>query len=192
MVDVTTNVLQQENVAAETVSNLLDDLFNFSPTKDGDIKYGWYIKLDHYDGEKVLANVSVFNEIAYFTTYNPDPVTAVDPCEPGNLGASRLYAVDFRTGEAVYNFADLTGTDGYGEDQSNTTNKRSQYGDEDVPDILRRADRESSLGAGIPSGLVYVIGEDGKTTAITGSGGSFPSIDIDGSGMVFPVYWKQF
>ena len=82
-----------------------------------------YIKLDAggHDGEKVLASPSVFNGTAFFSTYTPNATTSVDPCNPGNLGTSRLYAVNYRTGEAVLNFYTQAGTDTYGESQDPRT-----------------------------------------------------------------------
>jgi len=120
---------------------------------------GWFIKLDQNAGEKSLAPVLVDDKKAYYTTFTPNAVSAdVDPCLAGNLGLSRLYAVDYLTGEAVYNF-DKTN------DPENTTNLNKRAGivkvdDKGNPtpsgegDIFRRSDRFRLLGSGIASGVV--------------------------------------
>ncbi|GAB6082981.1 PilC/PilY family type IV pilus protein [Desulfuromonas carbonis] len=158
---------------------------------------GWYIRLDVNAGEKALAPVSIFNKVAFYSTYQPDSLANIDaannPCDPGNLGFSRLYALDAETGEAVLNFVTGTGTDAFGEDQATADNKRSQGKDEEgTPYILRRADREVSLGGGIPSGMVFVIGADGSVSAIIAANISFPVISLPGDGTVFPVFWTQW
>ena len=71
---------------------------------------GWYITLEN-TGEKCLSSPVVFDGVVYFTTYTP-PDTAAnevsDPCRQasGDVGTSRLYALDYETGAAVY--ADYT------------------------------------------------------------------------------------
>ena len=180
--DVTENKLQQdltpEEIAAERDAIFASD------------NYGWYIRLDQNAGEKVLAPVSVFNQVAFFTTYQPDNLANItaanNPCDPGNLGFSRIYAVNYQTGEAVLNF-DTTN------DTASTTNVRAQAEDSDGTSyILRRSDREMSLGGGIPSGMVFVIGADGKVSAITAANISFPVLEMPGDGTIFPVYWTQW
>jgi type IV pilus assembly protein PilY1 len=62
LTDVTSDLLQSPN-----------DLTNVSSTLTSlGSSYGWYIKLDQNPGEKVLAASTVFNKVAYFTTYAPD------------------------------------------------------------------------------------------------------------------------
>ena len=203
LVDVTDDYLQQDPTQAnfETKSqNLLDQLYHYD---DNWSKYGWYIKLNAggHDGEKVLASPSVFNGAAFFTTYSPNATTSIDPCHPGNLGTSRLYALDYRTGEAVLDSYTQSGTDTYGESQDPGTDAQSSYDNgarflgqtkDGTFYVLRRADRETTLGGGLPTGPTFIIGKDGSTSALLGSGGSFPSIDVNGTGMVFPLYWMQW
>jgi type IV pilus assembly protein PilY1 len=183
LVDVTENILQQDVDQSEIVP-VLNELNDPS-------KFGWYIKLNaaSNDGEKVLAPASVFNQVAFFTTYQPYTVAQLDsittPCLPGNLGTSRLYAVNYLTGEAVYNFN--------GDNDTAASNKRAQGVDKDGNTFtLRRSDREFSLGGGIPSGIVFIIGADGKVTTVTSADASFPALTLDGDGVIFPVYWVQW
>jgi type IV pilus assembly protein PilY1 len=146
------------------------------------------------DGEKVLAPPTVFADVAFFTTYTPHDasVTPSDPCAGGNLGVSRLYAVNSRTGEAVYNWWSTAGSDEFGENQTSASSTRAQGGTDENAYVLRRADRSLAIGEGIPSGLVIVIGKDGTTSILVGSGGAFPNVELDQIETVFPLYWMTW
>jgi type IV pilus assembly protein PilY1 len=198
LVDVTENDLQRDDTTLAEADALIDKLYNYEPVDAaGDprsVYYGWYIKLDANDGEKVLAPPTVFANVAFFTTYTPNSASSqsLDPCSGGNLGVSRLYALNSRTGEAVYNWWSATGNDAFGESQSSATSDRAQSGDADNPDVLRRADRSLSIGQGIPSGLVVVIGKDGSTSILVGSGGAFPNVSLDEIETVYPLYWMTW
>lgn len=103
-----------------------------------------------------------------------------------------MYAVNARTGEAIYNWYADSGTDQFGETQTSASNDRSKSGDADSPDILRRADRSLDIGQGIPSGLVVVIGKDGSTSILVGSGGAFPNVTLNEIETVYPLYWMTW
>jgi type IV pilus assembly protein PilY1 len=173
MVDVTENDLQESS--GTSVGSILTDLSNTS-------KYGWYIKLDQTSGEKVLASPLAFNKVAYYTTYAPLETTA-NSCTPGNLGVSRLYAVDYKTGEAVLNF------NGTNDTQSTDNNSRalSKYGK-----VLRRADRSIELGVGIPSGIVVLMPPSGEAKLLIGCGGGLCSEDPVLGGTIIPIYWMAW
>lgn len=198
LVDVTENDLQRDDTTLAEADALIDKLYNYQTTDvDGDprtVYYGWYIKLDANDGEKVLAPPTVFANVAFLTTYTPNSASSqsLDPCSGGNLGVSRLYAINSRTGEAVYNWWSATGNDGFGESQSSASSLRAQSGSSDNPEVLRRADRSLAIGQGIPSGLVIVIGKDGSTSILVGSGGAFPNITLDEIETVYPLYWMTW
>lgn len=200
LVDVTLNQLQRDDTTLAEADALIDKLYNYETTDaNGDsrtVYYGWYIKLNEsdHDGEKVLASPTVFANVAFFTTYTPNSAGSAssDPCSGGNLGVSRLYAVNARTGEAIYNWYADSGTDQFGETQTSASNDRSKSGDADSPDILRRADRSLDIGQGIPSGLVVVIGKDGSTSILVGSGGAFPNVTLNEIETVYPLYWMTW
>lgn len=66
---------------------------------------GWYIRLEK--GEKCLSEPTVHAGVVYFTTFVPDPGAVgrddYDPCTgSGKGGEARLYAIDYKTGGAVY------------------------------------------------------------------------------------------
>ncbi|MHC1698472.1 MAG: pilus assembly protein [Geobacteraceae bacterium] len=176
LVDVTLDLLQTTTVAsgAGSISDLLTNL-------NAADKYGWYIKLDENSGEKVLAPPTVFNKVAYFTTYAPNTTVAPDPCQTGNLGTARLYAVDYLTGEAVLDYDTAN-------DSTTINNKRANY----VPgQVLVRSDRSVTLGSGIPSGIVLIINPNGGLKALIGVGGVIPGQNPKKGGSIIPLYWRQ-
>ncbi|MHB8482862.1 MAG: pilus assembly protein [Nitrospiria bacterium] len=129
----------------------------------GPSDYGWYIKLNTSLGEKVLSGATVFNRVAYYTTYIPAPLSASDPCDI-NLGSANLWAVGYLNAAAVL---DLN------KDGSLTT-----------------VDRKLALGSGIPSGVVIGMGTSGDF-ALIGSGGSVINTQTSPGGRVIPLYWRE-
>ena len=189
LVDVTENNLQKSYETAEAqeaAQPILDQLYN-DPTK-----YGWLIRLDHYDGEKVLASSTVFDGTVFFTTYTPDSKEALetgDPCDTGNLGKARLYAVDYRTGGAVYDFYTESGTDPYGDSSDGDTgdSNTTVHGDP----VLSRADREIIIGRGISSDPFVLLDDNGEATGGASGTGGISLFDISKKGVIYPVYWLQ-
>lgn len=156
-----------------------------SPTSSG-----WFIDLNQRAGEKVLASPLAFNKVVYFTTYTPNPSASINPCEPGNLGISRLYAVNYKTGEAVLNFNNVTTAPStHNDNQSTANNARALSKDGKV---LRRDDRSINLGVGIPSGLVVIMPPGGDAELLIGCGGGLCSEDPVPGGTIIPVYWMQW
>jgi len=66
---------------------------------------GWYIKLEGA-GEKCLSKPVVYAGVVYFTTYIPPTQSGVtDPCGTSLTGGiAQIYALDYKTGGAVFNF----------------------------------------------------------------------------------------
>jgi len=158
--------------AAKTEANLSDAT---SATVNIASTYGWFVALDTNSGEKVLAQSTVFNKVAYYTTYAPPTGTGSSLCETDNRGTARLYALGYLNATAAYNFNTLNDvSDGYG-------------GTTAVKDAT---DRSTVLGSGIPSGMVTVITESG-VSAIIGAGGSLVTPDIDDTGASIPMYWRE-
>lgn len=174
LVDVTTDQLQTTttpNGQAGSISDILNQLTTQS---------GWFLQLNQNSGEKVLAVPMVFNKALYFTTYAPG-VTNTDPCLAGNLGTSRLYAVDYSTGEAVLDYD--TTNDGITPPNSRSLSSSGK--------VLGRSDRVKTTGTGIPSGLVIVITPGGNLKALTGVGGAIPPDNPKPGGAAMPLYWRQ-
>jgi type IV pilus assembly protein PilY1 len=93
LVDVTDNAIQQGTAAEQATAK--------AALQGG---YGWYIRLTN-PGEKVTSAPKLLNKKLYFTTFTQErPAPNVIPCAVPNRGVSRLYAVDYLTGAAVYNF----------------------------------------------------------------------------------------
>ena len=174
LVDVTSNLLQASSSTAGDISTILSNLSSSS---------GWYIKLNQDSGEKVLSPSSVFAKVAYFTTYSPTPAAgdSGDVCR-ANRGTARVYAVNYLTGEAVFNF-DPTNDSGYGTE----TNTRA-LGKEGS--VLKRSDRFMAIGSGIPSGVVIIIDETGES-ALIGVGGGLEIPEVQAHRTTIRLYWEE-
>ncbi|MRR53546.1 MAG: hypothetical protein EG822_03405 [Deltaproteobacteria bacterium] len=175
LLDVTSDALQTTTIASGigSVADLLSQL-------TASTNFGWYIKLDQNSGEKVLAPPTVFNKVVYFTTYAPG-ASSTDPCVAGNLGTSRLYALNYQTGEAVLNYDKAN-------DSGTLPNKRAIYAG---GGILARSDRVKTTGSGIPSGVVVLITPGGQTKLLTGVGGAIAGETPPPGGSIVPLYWRQ-
>lgn len=172
LTDVTENTLQGDD--EDAVSTKLVEL------RSSD---GWFIRIDQTPGEKVLASPLVFNGVTYFTSFTPTEPEGDDPCKSGNLGTARIYAVDYRNGEAVFNYDLLNDSE-----KDNVTNNRAKTRDNKV---LRRSDRERTIGSGIPSEVKVVITEQGEAKIMSATDAGMQTEDaLPGSG-VRPLYWLQ-
>lgn len=154
LVDVSNNYVQQGTSAqqAEVKANLATN-------------YGWYMRLPN-PGEKLVSAPKLLNKKLYFATFTPGslPING-DPCVvPYNFGVSRLYAVDYLTGAAAYNF-----------------NADMQWSKEDRSKII------GTSIAGEP-----VLTTSGETTSLYyGSGGKFEGMPVETSPIVKRYYWRQ-
>jgi type IV pilus assembly protein PilY1 len=129
---------------------------------------GWYITMDKHSGEKCLANPVVYSKTAYFTSFSPSTEAIEDPCFIGE-GTASIYAMNYATGEAAFNY-DLTN------DTGGTV-------------VKGKSDRTAIIGSAIPSGVVItVIG--GKVTAYVGVGGGVYKPTLSSTRSLFPVTWK--
>lgn len=157
----------------ESTSNFID-VTDYSVYADGthspgwlksDVCNGWYFRLGYgkgstetfghvRPGEKVVSSPVVFYGVVYFSTFVPDPDTSgTDYCEVSKLGQGRLYAVDYRTGEAVYNFYE-------GNDNVSTGVA-----------VLDDRDRSLTLGPGIPTQPTMIVTSKGPILLIGSAGG---------------------
>lgn len=142
---------------------------------------GWYIKLDQNSGEKVLSSPLVFNKVAYVTTHTPSTPDVTDPCKaPDNLGTARVYALNYKTGEAVLNYDTKN-------DATANPNQRAKTEN----GILLRSDRVKTIGSGIPSGPGVIVTPDGGSKLMIGVGGALVTGETTPGGGVIPLYWRQ-
>ncbi|MGK2905149.1 MAG: pilus assembly protein [Desulfuromonadales bacterium] len=159
---------------------------------DSEYTYGWYIKLDGTDriesgdpGEKMLAQPTVFNGEVFFSTYQLDTGSRAG-CAAGNLGISRLYHLNYKTGEAVMNY------DIYNDSISTTNDRAMSTRADGSPAILQRTDRVRTIGEGIPSGIVTIIDASGKIVQLISSSDrveSSSSLDNKGIVPIFSMPW---
>ena len=126
---------------------------------------GWYIKLDQNSGEKCLSNSVLFYGVVYYTTFQPTFGPPGDPCFLGE-GVARLYALGYKTGNAVFNL------DGLG-----------------TLSELIRSDRSTEMGVSIPSGVIVTfIG--GTTVAYGGVGGGVYHPPLPSTKSIIPISWR--
>ncbi|HKL24839.1 MAG TPA: hypothetical protein VJ910_01285, partial [Desulfuromonadales bacterium] len=194
LIDVTANTLQDKDTSATDAQAILDQLYATPTSNPSDFTYGWYIKLDGEDrnalgdpGEKMLAAPIVFNGEVYFSTYQMI-IGEYAGCEGGNLGTSRLYHLNYKTGEAVRNYDasnDLTG--GSWPDGTNERALGAEGGE-----LLQRTDRVRTLGEGIPSGIVPIIDASGKVVLLISSSDRVEAEGVSDIKLISPVYWMQW
>lgn len=181
LMDVTTDQLQTTTIAsgAGSISDILSKL-------NASTNFGWYIKLNENSGEKVLNAPLVYNKVAYFTTHTPQTITtSTDPCaSPSNLGIGRIYALNYKTGEAVLNY-DKTN------DSTVTTNKRAEVPSGSGGGILLRSDRVMTIGAGLPSGVGIILTPGAVDKIITPGNNTIPTGNPPPGGGIIPLYWRQ-
>jgi type IV pilus assembly protein PilY1 len=129
-----------------------------------DQKQGWYIKLDTNAGEKALATPVVFFGVAYYTTFTPSPESLTDICFLGE-GTSRLYALRYTTGAAVFNL------------------------DGSLDGVISQSDRSTVIGTAVPSGVVITFIQ-GTATGYVGVGGGVYSPGLPKTKSLVPVSWR--
>jgi type IV pilus assembly protein PilY1 len=156
LVDVTLDLLQDPNTPLDQKTSVLKSLAD---------KSGWFIKLDQGPGEKCLSVPVVFYGIVYYSTFSPTVGSETDICFVGE-GTSRLYALKYKTGNAVFNL------DGLG-----------------TMDNLARSDRSMIVGSAIPSGVIITfIG--GTSVGYVGVGGGVYKPTLFSKRSIIPVAWR--
>jgi type IV pilus assembly protein PilY1 len=182
LLDVSTDLIQNGTYSqVTTMKNLLDQ----ASMPSDSTYYGWYMRIygaEHndttsYQGEKITASPLLQNGAVYFTTYSPiTGVTVTDPCQMGNLGTARLYALDFYSGMAALNL-----------DTSNDTLipqwAKNPYAYDSAKNVLQRTDRTLNVG----SGLLPPPPPNGPM----GCNGGLCKFDKKPGGEVMPLYWRQ-
>ncbi len=141
-------------------------------------KDGWFIRLDQNAGEKVTSPALVFNGVVYFTTYTPESgsINPLDPCEMvSGRGQARLYALNYKTGVAAFEWSDITETDNT--DEHNAVAKG-------------RHDRSKIIGTSIASAPVVAILKGGPQIYI-GVEGGIQNINPNVTQTLNTFYWRQ-
>lgn len=138
---------------------------------------GWFIRLENL-GEKVTASVTVYAGVVYFTTYTPETGVAstTDPCEAASgRGVARLYAVNYLTGAAAYDWSSDTETNVEGETVGAGKGKK---------------DRSKMIGTSIPSAPVIAVLPGGARMYIGVEGGVSKQDPVSVAD-VNTYYWRQ-
>ncbi|MCX8117006.1 MAG: PilC/PilY family type IV pilus protein [Desulfobacterota bacterium] len=162
LVDVTSDILQKPNPTS-------DDLVLREQTRTQLANWsGWFITLEN-KGEKCLASPLIYSRTVYFTTFTPSYPNEGDICFLGE-GTGRVYALQFQTGAAMFNY-DLT-NDLPGQ-----------------PPTIYKTDRSMIIGAGIPSQVVISIIE-GDVVGYIGVGGGVFSPEELGGKVIQVLYWR--
>jgi len=187
LLDVTVNELDDPATSATRVAELQAKLTNDPwTTTDGTAgMYGWYIKLSTNPGEKALSPPLELLGYLMQTTYSPN-TNIEDPCEAGNQGVARFYALSAVSGRSAL---DLNG--------DNT---------------IDADDRATDVGGGIPPEVTPIVTNEGvKVIMVVESTGDDTAI-LDGTvteeaedagiepvtfgvteiGTIYPVYWMQW
>ena len=162
LLDVTSDTLQDPNAAAAAKNAILAALKTNS---------GWYIRLNQSvgespnPGEKCDASALVFNGAVYYTTFTPTVASGV--CTLGT-GQGSVYALQYQTGKAALYLNDSTNT---GLSQPKVT------------------DRSTTIGSGLPSGIIITV-INGTVTAYGGVAGGVFSPMLTTYKSIIPIDWR--
>jgi len=138
---------------------------------------GWYIKMPH-TGEKVVSSPLVYNGIVYFTTFVPEAgSTSTDKCATSGLGNGYVWALNYKTGEAIkeLNF-----------DETNDTTDAE--GNTVV--VIKETDRFKSVGEGMPTQPSLVVTSEGAKIVI-GTDKGVVTIDDPTKRSATRYFWRQ-
>ncbi len=196
LTNVTTNVLQGVGTTQATIDTTLAHLHATECVIDT-TGCGWYIALTLNLGEKTVSSAVIFNKVVSISTFQPtSTITDIDPCL-ADVGIGRVYQVDYKTGEAVFNYSVLNDTS-----YSSATNARSKNTDNQT--LLTRDtslsgstgdDRVQQVGSGLPSEVVVVIPESGSgacdAVSLSGVGGGVVELGTSCGGTTQWIYWKE-
>ncbi len=194
--DITDDRLQGSEV--DGTSGLLDDDIEDDAEKayleDMRAKNGWYINFEgvrwkdsednwHGTPEIMLSSPIIYNNIVYFTTYVPQILIVgddkADLCQAVGNGKTRLWAIDYLTGKAVYNFYQ----DGKQNNDESTIYNASEG-------MLTKEDRFIEVGSGMGSGPTIIISQHGVYISV-GTKGTTRSLTLDSRIGLTRFYWKQ-
>jgi type IV pilus assembly protein PilY1 len=152
---------------------------------------------DGSNGEKVVGSAVLFDQVVNIPTFQANGSVVVNPCL-ADVGSGRIYAVNYKTGEAVFNYQ--TGND----NESKANNSRADGG----AVVIRRStgcgagdggagcndDRVKTVGSGIPSEVVIIIPEtigSCDAMALAGVGGGVSTLSTQCGGTNQRIYWRE-
>ena len=162
LVDVTDNILQKPNPSADDIviqNQTLNNLNNLN---------GWFITLEN-KGEKCLAPAVIYSKVIYYTTFTPSYPDIGDICKLEE-GTGRVYALQYKTGMAMFNWDPDNDIDGQ-------------------PPTIYKTDRSMTIGGGIPSQVVIAIVK-GEVVGYIGVGGGVFAPEVANKKNILPLYWR--
>lgn len=195
LTNVTRNELQGINTTQVTIDEIMGHLNALECVTDT-TGCGWFIALTLNLGEKAVSSAVLFNKVVNISTFQPTSTAEdVDPCL-ADVGIGRVYQVDYKTGEAVFNYSVLNDAS-----YDSATNARSK--NTDTHTLLTRDtslsgstgdDRVQQVGSGLPSEVVIVIPESGNGTcdamSLSGVGGGVVELSTNCGGSKW-IYWRE-
>ena len=156
--DVTQDLLQDPSTPGTQKNTILNNLKT---------KKGWYIKLKDNHGEKCLSSPLVIYKAAYYTTFSPTSGGETDPCFVGE-GTARMYAVDYKTANAVFNLDDTNDIGG---------------------PVISQSDRSTIIGTAIPSPVIITV-INGTAMGYVGVGGGVYRPKLWSGKTLMPINWR--
>jgi len=139
----------------------LEDVTNGLSSNNLESKEGWFVSLGANRGEKVTGVPVVAYGAVYFTTFSPSSQSGEN--------TARVYALNYKSGNAILNLNPANDTDGV------------------KIDLM---DRSKVIGQGIPSGTV-MSAVKGRLVAYTGINGGIYETPVKKRSTILPVWWRQ-
>ena len=136
----------------------LEDVTNGLSTNSLENKEGWFVSLETNRGEKATGVPVVAQGVVYFTSFSPSG---------GNT--ARVYALNYKNGNAILNLNPANDTEGVRIDLT---------------------DRSKVIGTGVPSGTV-LSAVKGRLVAYTGINGGIYDTPVKKRSTIIPVWWRQ-
>lgn len=147
----------KENTLTE--EHLADLTKSFGTNENLGNKEGWFISLIN-PGEKVLSSPVIAFGVIYFTTFTPSKDIE---------GISRLYALNFRTGNPIFNL-----------------NRENDFGGTKI-DL---SDRSKIIGKGVPSSVV-ISSLKRRLIAYTGIQNGLYYTPLKQHTTLIPIWWRE-
>jgi type IV pilus assembly protein PilY1 len=139
----------------------LEDVTNGLSTDSLENEEGWFVSLGTNRGEKVTGVPAVAQGVVYFTTFTPSAKSGEN--------TARVYALNYKHGNAILNLNPGNDTEGVRVDLS---------------------DRSKEIGTGVPSGTV-LSAVRGRLVAYTGINGGIYETPVKRHSTIIPVWWRQ-
>jgi len=153
--------VKDKGVNATLTEDNLEDVTNGLSGGSLENKEGWFVSLGTNRGEKVTGVPAVAYGAVYFTTFSPSSQSGEN--------TARVYALNYKHGNAILNLNPGNDTEGVRIDLT---------------------DRSKVIGTGVPSGTV-LSAVKGRLVAYTGINGGIYETPVKRHSTIIPVWWRQ-